>query len=85
MFNKKTDFVSMRKEFHLGMYIPVPICLLNSRFSSTKLLVYGSLLFLFPFITISWRYVNKARLLTFTIRRTVIILLYVTTALPVIF
>jgi hypothetical protein len=25
MFNKKTDFVSMRKEFRLGMYIPVPI------------------------------------------------------------
>ena len=44
MFNKKTDFVSMRKEFRIGMYIPVPICLLNSRFSSTTLLVYGSLL-----------------------------------------
>ena len=38
------NFVSMRKEFRIGMYIPVPICLLNSRFSSTTLLVYGSLL-----------------------------------------
>lgn len=44
MFSKKTDFVSMRKESRLGMYIPVPICLLNSRFSSTTLLIYGSLL-----------------------------------------
>ena len=44
MFNKVSNYVSLTKESRLGMYIPVPICLLNSRFSSTTLLIYGSLL-----------------------------------------
>lgn len=44
MFNKVSDYVSLTKETRLGMYIPVPICLLPSRFSSTTLLIYGSLL-----------------------------------------
>ena len=44
MFNKVSDYVSLTKESRLGLYIPVPICLLTSRFSSTTLLIYGSLL-----------------------------------------
>ena len=44
MAEKKSNYVNITKESRLGMYIPVPICLLNSRFSSTTLLIYGSLL-----------------------------------------
>lgn len=35
---------SITKDSKLGMYIPVPISLLTSDFSSTTLLIYGSLL-----------------------------------------
>ena len=36
--------VSLTKESRIVMYIPIPVCLLTSRFSSTTFLVYGSLL-----------------------------------------
>lgn len=35
---------SIKKNSKLGNYIPVPVCLLTSEFSSTTLLIYGSLL-----------------------------------------
>ena len=44
MPENKSKYVNITKESRLGMYIPVPICLLTSRFSSTTLLIYGSLL-----------------------------------------
>ena len=44
MGNKLFDLKSLTKTTHIGMYIPVPIPLLTSHFSSTTLLVYGSLL-----------------------------------------
>lgn len=44
MFEKVVNCVSLTKESRIGMYIPIPVCLLTSRFSSTTLLVYGSLL-----------------------------------------
>ena len=44
MAEKKSNYVNITKESRLGMYIPIPICLLTGRFSSTTLLIYGSLL-----------------------------------------
>ncbi len=44
MSEKKSKYVNITRESRLGMYIPVPIELLNSVLSSTTLLIYGSLL-----------------------------------------
>ena len=37
-------YKSIKRDSRLGMYIPIPACLLNSKLSSTTLLIYGSLL-----------------------------------------
>ena len=44
MFERIVNYVSLTEESRIGMYIPIPVCLLTSRFSSPTLLVYGSLL-----------------------------------------
>ena len=38
------NYKNIKRETRLGMYIPIPTCLLNSKLSSTTLLIYGSLL-----------------------------------------
>lgn len=44
MDNMGLHFSNLTKNSRLGMYIPVPVCLLTTPLSSTTLLIYGSLL-----------------------------------------